>query len=196
MAGHDDPGQRLVLVRHGQTDWSASGQHTGRTDVPLNDVGRTQALALGPTLARYRFACILTSPRTRARDTCRLALPDAPADVDPDLAEWDYGEYEGQTTAEIRRAVPDWTVWTHPCPGGETAAEVAGRADAVLNRGRNVDGDVLLVAHGHLLRVLAARWLGLDATDGRLFRLDPATVSVLEHERTVPVLGGWNSPVD
>ena len=196
MSGSDGPpAHRVVLVRHGQTAWSASGQHTGRTDVPLTDTGRAQGAALAPALGRYRFVRISTSPLSRAVDTCRLALPDQPADVDPDLAEWDYGEYEGLTTVEIREIVPQWTVWTHPCPGGESSAEVAARVDAVLTRCRHGDGDVLLVAHGHLLRVLSARWLGLEPAEGRLFLLDPATISVLADDRGVPVISSWNSPI-
>ncbi len=196
MPGADDGSpQRIVIVRHGQTEWSASGQHTGQTDIALTEVGRAQAVALGPALARYSFARILTSPRTRAIDTCRLALPGRSAEVDPNLAEWDYGQYEGLTTPQIRETVPEWTVWTHPCPGGETAGDVGRRADAVLAVCRQVNGDVLLVAHGHLLRVLAARWLGLEATGGRLLLLDPATLSVLAWEREVAVLASWNSPV-
>ncbi len=190
----DQSRRRIVLIRHGQTEWSAKGQHTGKSDIALTDVGRAQAAALRPALSRYRFTRILTSPRLRAVDTCRLALPEQPTDVDPDLEEWDYGDYEGMTTAEIRETVPDWTVWTHVSPGGETVADVATRADAVLGRCDGSDGDVLLVAHGHLLRVLAARWLGLDATSGRLFLLDPATVSVLAHDRGVAVLASWNGP--
>lgn len=186
---------RIVVVRHGQTEWSKSGQHTGKSDIPLTDVGRRQAMALGPALRRDTFACILTSPRSRAVDTCRLAVPDQPAEIDPNLAEWDYGAYEGMTSAQIRESVPGWTVWTNPSPGGESPADVAARADAVLKRCADVNGDVLLVAHGHLLRVLTARWLGLDATDGRRFLLDPATVSVLAHEGDVAVLASWNAPV-
>ncbi len=191
---NDTAPQRIVLVRHGQTEWSASGRHTGKTDIPLTEVGRAQAAALATALGRYRFERILTSPRVRAMDTCRLALPGAPAQVDPDLEEWDYGDYEGMTSAQIRQTVPGWTVWTHPVPGGESAADVARRADAVLMRCREAGGDVLLVAHGHLLRVLAARWLELDATCGRLFILDPATLSVLGHDRGVAALASWNAP--
>jgi broad specificity phosphatase PhoE len=195
MAEPSDAGhQRIVLVRHGQTEWSASGQHTGKADIPLTDVGRAQAAALGPTLGRYQFARILTSPRLRAMDTCRLALPGLAAEVDPDLEEWDYGDYEGMTSAQIREAVPGWTVWTHPSPGGESATDVAKRADAVLTRCRTIDGEVLLVAHGHLLRVLAARWLELDPSCGRLFLLDPGTLSVLGHDREVAALASWNAP--
>jgi len=195
MAEPSDGGlQRIVLVRHGQTEWSASGRHTGKADIPLTDVGRAQAAALGPVLGRYRFAQVLTSPRSRAMDTCRLALPGLPAEVDADLQEWDYGDYEGMTSAQIRETVPGWTVWSHPSPGGESAADVARRADAVLTRCRAIDGDVLLVAHGHLLRVLAARWLGLDPSCGRLFLLDPGTVSVLGHDREVAALASWNAP--
>ena len=185
---------RIVVVRHGQTEWSESGQHTGKTDIPLTDVGRAQAASLRPALARFEFARILTSPRSRARETCQIAVPGLPAEIDPNLEEWDYGEYEGITSPEIREKVPGWTIWTHGAPGGETPAAVAARTDAVLKRCRAVEGDVLLVAHGHLLRVLAARWLGLDAPCGRFFLLDPATLSVLTLERDVAVLSTWNAP--
>ncbi len=191
---HETPDCRIVLVRHGQTEWSATGRHTGRTDVALNDVGRGQASALEPALAGYRFVRVLTSPRSRASDTCRLALPGQVAEVDADLDEWDYGDYEGLTTVEIQKSVPGWTVWTHPCPGGESLAAIGVRADRVLQRCRDVDGDVLLVAHGHLLRVLAARWLGLAPIEGRRLLLDPATVSALGHERGVAAVASWNSP--
>lgn len=188
------PGPRLLtLIRHGQTEWSATGRHTSRTDVPLTAEGKAQAERLGQVLADRSFALVLTSPRRRAVDTAALAIGDRhEVLVDERLAEWDYGAYEGRTTAEIRDEVPGWTVWTHRCPGGETAAEVGVRADAVLERCRRVAGDVALVGHGHLLRVLTARWLGLAPTDGRLFVLDPATVSELGHERETPAIVRWN----
>ena len=180
------------LVRHGQTEWSASGRHTSTTDLPLTPDGEAAARALAPRLASTSFDLVLTSPRERARRTAELAgFPSA--ELDPDLVEWDYGDYEGVTTDEIRESVPDWTVWTHPCPGGETAEQVGARLDRVVVRAEAAEGRTLVFAHGHSLRVLTARWLGLPVVDGRLFRLDTATVSVLGHERESPVILRWNS---
>ncbi|MGZ4445150.1 MAG: histidine phosphatase family protein [Nocardioides sp.] len=187
-----DADDTVWLVRHGETEWSRSGRHTSVTDLPLLPEGEQVARGLGERLAGQDFALVLTSPRQRARVTAELAgYPDA--EVDDDLVEWDYGDYEGVTTDEIRRTVPGWTVWSAPCPGGETAAQVSERLDRVVARARAVDGPVLLFAHGHSLRALTARWLGLPVTDGRLFRLDTATVSVLGHERESPVVLRWNS---
>ena len=180
----------VVLVRHGETAWSRSGQHTSRTDLELTDAGRRQAEALGAALSARCFSLVLSSPLRRAADTARLA-GFAP-EVAPELAEWDYGDHEGRTTAEIREEVPGWTVWSSPSPGGETAEAVGARVDRLLERVRAADGDVALFSHGHLLRVLAARWLGLPARDGRLFALDTATLCVLGHERETPVLRRWN----
>lgn len=183
---------QLWLVRHGPTEWSRAGQHTSVTDLPLLPEGETEAAGLAPVLAKQEFALVLASPLLRARRTAELAgFPDA--EVTDDLAEWEYGDYEGLTTPEIREQVPGWTVWTHPSPGGETAAEVAARLDRVVERARAADGRSLAFAHGHSLRVLAARWLGLAPEDGRLFRLDTATVSVLGYERETPVLLRWNA---
>jgi broad specificity phosphatase PhoE len=182
---------RMFLLRHGETEWSRSGKHTGRTDVPLTERGRELAAAAGRLVAGLRDAAppalVLTSPRSRARDTARLAGFRVD-DVDERLAEWDYGEFEGRTTAEIRKTVPGWTVWTHPCPGGETADEVGRRADGVLaNAARALDrGDVVLVGHGHFSRVLVARWVGLPATQGVRFAMNAGAVTVLGHERGVP----------
>lgn len=184
----------LWLVRHGETEWSSSGKHTGRADVPLTPDGEAAASALAPTLAGITFAQVLTSPRRRAGDTASLAgFPDAV--VDEDLAEWDYGDYEGLTTPEIRESVPGWTVWTHPSPGGETAEQVGDRLDRVVVRARAVDGNTLVFAHGHSLPALAARWLSLPVQDGRLFRLGTATTSVLGEYHEAPVMMRWNSPV-
>lgn len=180
------------VVRHGETEWSRSGRHTSTTDLPLLPEGERVARSLGDRLAGTDFALVLTSPRTRARATATLAgHPDA--EVDPDLAEWAYGDYEGVTTPEIRESVPGWTVWSHPCPGGETAADVQQRLDRVVDRARAADGPVLVFGHGHALRAFTARWLGLPVTGGRLFRLDTATLSVLGHERESPVVLRWNS---
>jgi broad specificity phosphatase PhoE len=189
-----DP-SRAVLVRHGATAWSQSGRHTGRTDVPLTDQGRAQARGLGTAFGEWRFALVLTSPLSRAAETCALTGLGDRAVVDADLVEWDYGEYEGRRTAEIRAERPGWTVWNDGVPGGETVEDVGARADAVVRRIRGADGDVAVFAHGHLLRVLAARWVDLPPRAGQLLALDPATVSVLGWEREVPVLSRWNAPV-
>ena len=178
------------LVRHGETEWSRDHRHTSTTDLPLTEDGAQVARSLGPTLDRD-FALVLTSPRRRARDTAELAGHGA-AEVDDDLAEWAYGDYEGVTTDEIREKVPDWTVWTHPSPGGESAGEVAIRLGRVVDRVREVPGRTLVFGHGHALRALTALWLGLPVTDGRLFRLDTATLSVLGLERETSVLLKWN----
>jgi broad specificity phosphatase PhoE len=179
------------LVRHGETDWSRRRLHTSVTDVPLTDAGVAAALELGGKLAGRSFALVLTSPRRRARHTAELA-GFADAVPDDDLVEWAYGDYEGISTAEIRESVPGWTIWSHPAPGGETAAEVGARVDRVIARVRAVDGDVLLFGHAHSLRALAARWLGQTVADGRLYRLDTGTLSALGLERETPVLERWN----
>jgi probable phosphoglycerate mutase len=183
----------IVLVRHGETEWSSSGRHTSFTDVALTEHGRAEAAELAPRLHGRQFALVLTSPRARAIETCLLAgLGDA-AEVSDDLAEWNYGEYEGLTTAEIREREPHWTIFTHGAPGGETAQQVAARADRVLARAVAADGDVALFSHGHFLRVLGARWVGLAGADGRLLGLDVATISALGHERSQRVLRRWNT---
>ncbi|HET7827093.1 MAG TPA: histidine phosphatase family protein [Anaeromyxobacter sp.] len=186
-------GPRVWIVRHGETEWSRSGQHTGRTDLPLTPEGERQAEALGRVLAGRRFALVLTSPRRRARDTCRIAGFAAEAQEDPDLAEWDYGEYEGMTRREIEQRDPGWTIWTHRVPGGETGDQVAARADRIVAKAAAA-GDALLFSHGHLLRVLAARWLGLPLEEGRRFALDPATLGILGAEREARVVRIWNAP--
>ena len=184
----------MVIVRHGETEWSRAGRHTGRTDVPLTDHGREQALRVCQDIAGHPFGRVLSSPSIRALETCRLAgLGDAVETTD-DLLEWDYGEYEGITTAEIRRTRPRWSLWADGVPGGETAAHVAMRVDRVIEEAREEPGDVAVFAHAHVLRVLSARWLGLSPTDGRLFALDPATLSVLGYERETSVIVRWNDP--
>ena len=181
---------RILLVRHGETEWSRSGRHTGRTDVPLTQRGRDRARALQPLLrsllGEASPALVLSSPRSRALDTAELA--GLQPQTDEQLAEWDYGNYEGRTTPEIRETVPGWTVWTHPTPGGETADQVARRADAVLADATPAlkRGDVVLVGHGHFSRVLVARWVGLPATQGVRFAMNAGAVTVLGHERGVP----------
>ena len=188
----------LTLVRHGETEWSRSGQHTSRTDVPLTALGEEQARALGALLAGARPVLVLTSPRQRAVRTVQLAgLADlAPVEMDPDLAEWEYGEYEGITTPQIRETAPGWTVWTGHTPGGETAEQVQVRADRALARIRAAlaDGPVVAVGHGHFSRVLAARWLGLPVESGRLFVLGPASPCLLGYEHGAPAVHRWNVP--
>jgi broad specificity phosphatase PhoE len=188
-----DPDPHSVwLVRHGETEWSRNGRHTSTTDLPLLPDGERVARGLRDRLDGTDFGLVLTSPRQRARATAELAgFPDA--EVDEDLAEWAYGDYEGITTDEVRRTDPGWTIWTGAVPGGETAAQVGERLDRVVARLVAAEGTSLVFAHGHSLRVLAARWLGLPPTDGRHFRLDTATVSVLGHERESPVVLRWNS---
>jgi broad specificity phosphatase PhoE len=185
----------LWLVRHGETEWARLGRHTGRTDIPLTDLGREQARDLGRRLAGHRFDLVLTSPLSRARETAELAGFGAVVRPDPDLMEWDYGELEGRETADIRRSDPDWTIWRGPWPGGETIAQVAARADRVVARVRGLTSgsDALVFAHGHLLRVLTARWLGLAPESGGLFALDTGTISVLGWERGSPVVQTWNA---
>jgi broad specificity phosphatase PhoE len=185
-----------VLVRHGETEWARLGRHTGRTDIPLTDDGRAQADLVGRRLDGREFALVLTSPLGRAADTCRLAGLAGVAELDDDLLEWDYGEYEGRRTVDIRVDRPGWTLWDDGVPGGETATQVAARVDRVIERAVAAGGDVALFAHGHVLRVLGARWLGLDPTAGRLFALSPATLSVLGYEREIRVFLRWNDVCD
>jgi broad specificity phosphatase PhoE len=186
----------VLLVRHGETDWSRTGKHTGRTDVPLTDHGQRQAEAVGAALREREFALVLTSPLGRALETCRLAGFGDRAVQRDELMEWDYGLYEGRTTAEIREARPDWTLWRDGVPEGETVDEVGERVDRVLEELRSLDGDALLFAHGHVLRVLTARWLGLEPDAGRLFALDPATMSTLGYERETAIVRLWNEAVE
>ena len=182
---------QLWLVRHGQTEWSATGRHTGRSDIPLDDDGREAARALRKSIAGHDFALVLSSPLQRARETCALAGFDSCA-VDDDLQEWDYGDYDGVTTDQIRAQRPGWSLWRDGCPHGESAADVGARAERVVARARATEGDVVAFSHGHLLRVLAARWVGLDAEAGALLALDTATVSVLGWEREQAVVRRWN----
>jgi broad specificity phosphatase PhoE len=180
------------LVRHGETEWSRDGRHTSTTELSLTEEGRRVAKALRDRLDDDAFALVLTSPRRRARETARLAGCEE-AEVDDDLAEWDYGDLEGRTTEQIRATYPEWTIWNGPVPGGESAEEVGARLDRVVARCRAAEGRVLLFGHGHSLRALAARWLELPVADGRHLRLDTATVSVLGWERRTPVVLRWNS---
>lgn len=182
----------LWVVRHGETEWSRTGRHTSTSDIPLTADGENAGRSLADRLAGVEFDLVLTSPRVRARRTAELAgFPDAR--VEEDLVEWDYGDYEGVTTPEIRESVPGWTVWTHPCPGGEDAAQVTRRLDRVVTETRTRDGRVLVFGHGHASRALACRWLDRPVGDGRLFRLDTATISVLGYDRDLPVVARWNA---
>jgi len=192
---HATPAERrpdLWLVRHGETEWSASGRHTGRTDIPLTDEGIRQARALGRHLAGRSFALVLTSPLSRAADTCGLAGYGDVAQPSEDLLEWDYGQAEGRTTTEMRAQHPGWSVWTSGPPGGETVEEVGRRTERVIARALEASGAVALFAHAHVLRILAARWLRLPPGDGRLFALGPASLSVLGWEREGRVISRWN----
>ena len=186
--------QSVVLARHGETEWSASGRHTGTTDLPLTEEGKRQAAALGPRLHAWTFSLVLTSPLQRARETCRLAGYGGQAQVRPDLVEWDYGRYEGLTSAQIGAKQPNWSLWRDGGPGGEQAADVGRRADRVIAEVRGVDGDVLIFAHGHILRVLAARWLDEPPEGGRHYMLQTGTLSVLSYEHADPVIRQWNVP--
>lgn len=184
--------REIILVRHGETAWSRSGRHTGRTDIPLTEAGRLQADQLATMLGDWSISAVMSSPLARALETCDRSGLRPQAELTDDLMEWDYGVYEGRTTAEIRTEIPDWSVWTHPITGGESVQQVGARAEAVIERLLTLGGDAVLFAHGHLLRVMAARWLGLPADGGRLLALSTATVSVLGFERSTRVIRRWN----
>ena len=184
--------RHVFLVRHGETEWSRAKKHTGRTDIELTDIGRREARLLAARLAGESFAAVLTSPLSRARETCLLAGLGDVAQVVDDLREWDYGDYEGLRTADIRKDRPGWWLWRDGVPGGETVDEVGRRADRVIDAARAAEGDVALFAHGHVLRVLASRWIGLPPDHGRLFALATASVSVLGWEREAAVVERWN----
>jgi probable phosphoglycerate mutase len=186
----------VVLVRHGETEWTRTRQHTGRTDLPLDEEGREQAQLVGDALRGRAFGLVLASPLRRARETAELAGFGAVAQLREDLAEWDYGDYEGRTTKEIRSERPDWSLWRDGVPGGESPAEVGRRADRVLDEIRGAEADTLVFGHGHQLRVLGARWLGLDPADGRLFVLGTATISILGYERETAAMLRWNEPLE
>jgi probable phosphoglycerate mutase len=185
--------RQLYLVRHGETEWARLGRHTSHTDVPLTDLGRRQAQAIGRRLAGHPFAQVLTSPLARAAETARLAGFEH-AERSDDLLEWDYGDLEGRTTQEIRAAIDGWAIWTGPWPGGETPAAVGARVDRVIARcgDPSIDGDTLIFSHGHLLRVVAARWLGLPIEAGGLFALGTGTLGILGSDRDRPVIETWN----
>lgn len=191
------PTPEIWLLRHGATEWARSGRHTGRTDLALLPEGEEEARRLAPLLAAQRFDAVLVSPLQRARRTCELAGLGAQAEISDDLREWEYGDYEGITTAEIRRTVPGWTVFSHPCPGGETIAQIQARCDRLLHQCEarlGQHGRLALFAHGHILRCLAGTWLGLGPAGGALLSLSTGTLSVLGREREQAVLLRWNAP--
>ena len=187
--------QKVYLLRHGETEWSLNGRHTGVTDIPLTENGRIAARLLKPILAKVTFTLVLTSPLQRARETCELAGLGQFANVEPDLIEWNYGEYEGLTTEQIRSTRPGWSVFRDGCPGGESPEQVGARADRVITKVRTAAGNVALFGHGHFTRVLAARWINLSANYGENFLLDTATLNVLGYYRESPAFMIWNAPL-
>jgi probable phosphoglycerate mutase len=182
----------LLLARHGETEWSANGRHTSRTDLPLTQSGRERAQALAGLIAGRSFALVLTSPLRRAVETCDLAGLAGQAEVREDLHEWDYGEYEGKTTAQIHERRPDWSLWRDGSPGGEGAVDVGARADRVIAEVRAAEGDAIAFGHGHMLRVLGARWVGLPPEDGGLLSLGTGALCTLGYEHDLPVVVHWN----
>jgi probable phosphoglycerate mutase len=186
--------ENVVLVRHGETEWSRDGRHTGRTDIPLTTEGRRQATALGGPLTAWQFGLVLSSPLQRALETCRLAGYGTKAQLRPELMEWDYGRYEGRTSRQIVAENPGWSLWRDGGPDGETPEDIGRRVDRVISEVRQVAGNVLIFAHGHVLRVLTARWLGEPADGGRHYALQTATLSVLAYEHQDPVIIRWNLP--
>lgn len=187
------PIQQVYLIRHGETEWSLSGRHTGVTDIPLTENGRKVAGHLAPALAREAFAMVLTSPLMRARQTCELAGLGERAEIDPDLLEWNYGDYEGLTPTQIHAFAPGWMIFRDGCPGGENVAQVGARVDRLIARVRAVKGNAALFGHGHIFRVFAARWLGLPPEGGCHFMLDTATLNILSYYRGVPAVKRWNT---
>ncbi|HVL00853.1 MAG TPA: histidine phosphatase family protein [Dongiaceae bacterium] len=188
--------KRLIyLIRHGETEWSLNGRHTGSTDIPLTENGRAVATRLASALDGIQFDLVLTSPLQRARETCALAGLEAQAEVDADLVEWNYGQYEGLTPNQIRAGNPDWLVFRDGCPGGESSEHIGARADWVISRVQLCKGNVALFSHGHFLRVFAARWIGLPASGGCHFLLDTATLCVLSEYHGNPAILHWNAPV-
>jgi probable phosphoglycerate mutase len=185
----------VFAIRHGETAWSLSGQHTGTTDIPLTDNGRRLAKRMRPVLAKYAFELVLCSPMQRARETCELAGLGDKAVICSDLLEWNYGEYEGLTTKQIREVAPGWVIFRDGCPGGEAPEQVGARTDRVIARSRAVDGDVALFSHGHVLRVLVARWIGLPAAGGQHFLLNTVTLCVLGYYGEIPAVRIWNGPL-
>jgi probable phosphoglycerate mutase len=188
--------QKVYAVRHGETEWSLSGRHTGRTDIALTERGRQRAKLLRPLLTRELFTLVLTSPLKRARETCDLSGLGAVAQIDRDLVEWNYGAFEGLTSSEIRERSPGWLLFNDGCPDGETPEQVGDRADRIIARARGEQGNVVLFAHGHLLRVLAARWLGFPSSAGRHFLLDTGTLNILSYYHGTPAIQRWNWAVE
>jgi probable phosphoglycerate mutase len=189
------PAQKVLLIRHGETEWSLNGRHTGTTDIPLTENGREVARRWKPVLSQRTFALVLTSPLRRARETCELTGLGQRAEVENDLHEWNYGDYEGLTRQQIQAQRPGWMIFRDGCPGGESPKDVQDRIDRVLKKVRAVEGDVALFAHGHFLRAFGARWLGLRVEDGVFFLLDPATVSVMSDYHGTPAVRCWNAPL-
>jgi probable phosphoglycerate mutase len=185
----------VFVIRHGETEWSLNGRHTGTTDIPLTDHGRRLADLLRPALSRHAFELVLVSPLRRARETCERSGLGSAAVIDADLVEWNYGNYEGLTSKQIHEEAPGWLIFRDGCPGGEAPGQIGTRADRVIARARAVEGDVALFAHGHVLRVLVARWLGLPAGAGQHFLLDTGTLSVLGYYRRIPAVKTWNAPL-
>jgi probable phosphoglycerate mutase len=192
------PAQRgeVFLIRHGETAWSLSGQHTGITDIPLTENGRRAAKLLEPLLSKTEFELVLSSPLQRARKTCELAGLRDRMQVDPDLIEWNYGDYEGLTPEQIHRSAPGWMIFRDGCPGGESPEQVGARVDRLIGKVRAAAGRVALFAHGHVFRVFAARWIGLPPTHGRHFLLDTSTLNILGYYRGIPAVKCWNAPIE
>ena len=185
----------VLAIRHGETTWSLSGQHTGTTDIPLTENGRALAKRMQPVLARHEFELVLCSPMQRALQTCDLAGLGSKAAIDPDLVEWNYGQYEGLTPKQIQDSAPGWLIFRDGCPGGESPEQVGARVDRVIGRSRKANGNVALFAHGHVLRVLGARWIGLPARGGQHLLLSTGTFSVLSYYHDIPALRIWNGPL-
>ena len=185
----------VFAIRHGETEWSLGGQHTGTTDIPLTDKGRPLAERMRPALAREAFALVLSSPMQRSRETCALTGLGDKAVIDADLAEWNYGQYEGLTPKQIQERRPGWLIFRDGCPGGESPEQVGVRVDRVIERARAAQGDVALLAHGHVLRVLAARWIGQPAGSGQHFLLDTGTLCILGYYHDIPAVKAWNGPL-
>lgn len=185
----------VFAIRHGETAWSSSGQHTGTTDIPLTDSGRQLAERMRSVLAAKAFELVVCSPMHRARETCELAGLGNKAVIDPDLLEWNYGEYEGLTPKQIQEIAPGWLIFRDGCPGGETPAQVGARVDRVIAQSRAAHGNTVLFAHGHVLRVLAARWIGLPPGGGQHFLLSTGTLCVLSYYREIPAVRIWNGPL-
>ena len=187
---------KLWLIRHGETEWSLSGAHTSRTNIPLTERGKERAAKIRDYLAQRKFSLVLSSPLLRARETCRIAGYADGAQIEENLREWDYGIFEGRTTADIRKDQPDWSIWDSPVPEGEPVEHVAARAQKVIDRALQAGGDVALFAHAHILRILAATWLGLEPRGGRLFALGTGSVSTLGYERENQVISTWNRSLE